>query len=216
MELFVANKNCSNGREGACKACAKIRKGKHRTDNLEHYIAREKAYYQEHVDHCRIINKTYYEKNKSKILIQCKRYYEAHKEYLKLKAKEWYEANKERLRAKNITKYKANRKEILRKQREQRKRHPEQFQQWYKNYYAKHKKIILARRRKYRQTERGRMQHNRSGKKDRDELADHYVRWQLYCHKRGRTILSKEDIPQELIELKREHIKLGRALKALA
>ena len=46
-------------------------------------------------------------------------------------------------------------------------------------------------------------------KTDREALGDQYVIQQL----RQRTVLRKTDFPQELVELKRAHLKIHRQLK---
>ena len=109
-----------------------------------------------------------------------------------IKWKEWYQENKEKINERNKKYYWENKE----KEKERKKK-----------YYEANKEKLLEQRKKHRKEniEKYR-EYQKEGIKD---LSDNYVKGLLT----DRTNLTYKDIPQELIEAKRELIKINRFIK---
>ncbi len=119
-------------------------------------------------------------------------YYTEHKEQILLRSAEWYRQNKDK-RAEYI---KRSKKQIAKQTNEYRRKNPGKVSRWKRADYLRNRDAYLIRAR-------------RSEKLCSDNLTDGFIR-RLICKHSG---LVAADIPQELIEAKREHLRLLRIKK---
>lgn len=141
-------------------------------------------------------NKEYREKNKDKIRAKKKKYWEANREKLCLHKRRYWHLNRDVINAKNRERHRLN----PEKYRAQVSQWQKENREWCNSYGKKwrkenHDKVIANSRKQEKLRSK--------------ELRNSYVRKLL----RLNTNLVPSDIPQELIEFKRAHIKLGRLLK---
>ena len=145
-------------------------------------------------DECKECRKKYYQANKEKILEYDKQYRQANKEKIKEYSKKYYQANKEKRK-----KYRqANKEKIKEQKKKYRQANKEKEKEQKKKYYQANKEKILEYSKKYCQD-------------NRNKLADPYV-IDIIRHQTN-SMLKAKDIPQELIELKRNSLILKRKIK---
>lgn len=110
--------------------------------------------------------------------------------------RKWREANREKVRE-NHRKYReANREKIREIQRKYCEENPEKVRETHRRYCEANREKILKQSRKW-------------ARKSRARLTDRYIKHILT----DRSSLKFEDIPQELVEAKRELLRLERYLK---
>lgn len=89
----------------------------------------------------------------------------------------------------------------------------EKYVQWHKNWESNNKEKRLEINRNFRKTDKFKVWKKAymkiRWKNAKDNLSDYYVKHLLS----KRTPLQNKDIPNELVEIKREHLKLIRAIK---
>jgi len=121
-----------------------------------------------------------------------KKYYKSNKEKLLEQNKKYREENKEK-ESKRAKKYReANKEIILEKEKKYREENKEKESKRAKKYYKSNKEKLSERR-----------------KRDAENLTDYYVVRFIIENSN----LTPKDIPQELIEAKRELIKINRFIK---
>ena len=110
--------------------------------------------------------------------------------------KKYVEKNAEKIRKTNRKYYLKHQDEICKSQKE---------------YYENNKDRMLNKLKKYREENREQIRERdrKYNQKQRDNLTDVYIKNMLT----GGNNLKPEDIPQELIEAKRQHLKLKRITK---
>ena len=90
---------------------------------------------------------------------------------------------------------------------------PEKYKQWHKNWENNNKEKRLEMNRNFRKTDKFKVWKKAymkiQWKNAIDNLSDYYIKYLLS----SRTSLQTIDIPHEMIEAKREHIKLIRILR---
>ncbi len=114
----------------------------------------------------------------------------------------WEKRNRKKIAVKNKKWYKNNKKEAQRRFNEYRRTHRDICNAQVRRYKAKSKE----------NHKRGQKDNNRVGTKDRLMLRDRYIKKLLV----GKTSLCFNDILGELVELKREQVRLSRELKRQA
>ena len=147
-----------------------------------------------------------------------KAYYEANKERCKEQVREWNKRNPDyhtNWRKENPDKVKQSRAAGAPKRREHAKKKywedPEAARLKVRQYKAANKETVKAKKKEWNESNRPHLRayYNKQTK----QLSDSYIRNKLAAnHKRERTLRS-EDIPQELVELKRFQLLLRRELK---
>lgn len=125
---FYNSSTASDGKQVYCKVCQNEYSRKHRQDNIEYTLERERLYRESHKEDIANYQKEYY--SRPEIIEKTKRY---HKKYQK--------KNKERLREYMQSWVSKNKEHINKKALE---------------YYYKNKESILAKRKEKRQKEKGR------------------------------------------------------------
>ncbi len=118
----------------------------------------------------------------------------------------WQAKNPEKARAASRAWKKQNRKKVQAGQRAWRKKNPEKFRASVKRWCAKNPEKMNAIKRRSR-ARAGPTSRRRAS----ENLMDGFVRHSLRNH----THLCAADIPTELVELKRAHLKLLRLVKSL-
>jgi len=140
--------------------------------------------------YCNICNveysKKYRENNRDAVLERNKKYRENNREQIVESLKKYRENNREKIAERNKKYYENNREPIV---------------ESFKKYYENNREPIIERGKKYR--ENNREQIIERGKKCRAELLDSYVK----------TKLKIKHPPKELIEFKRDQLKLDRLIK---
>jgi len=129
------------------------------------------------------------------------------KEARRLAYKKYWENNKDK------ESFKESRKIVCDRYRENNK---EKIKETKRRYFENHPEAINYHK-NYRKTERGKEVHLKTVRKNREELADWYIR-QLISHdtlKEHGIRISMEDITPELVELKREALTFKRIIKSL-
>ena len=149
-------------------------------------------------NHCKKCMKQYYQSNKEKVLEQSKKYYQANNEKIKERQKQYRQANNEKMKQYNKQYYQANNEKMKERQKQYRQANNEKMKQYNKQYRQANKEKIKEQRKQYRQD-------------DRNKLADSYIKDLIRNQTNG--MLKAKDIPQELIELKRNNIILKRKIK---
>lgn len=147
--------------------------------------------------------KSYYEANKERIQEQIREWNKQHPNY----TRDWQKENSE--------KHKQHRENARPRARERAKEkyweNPEAARLKVRQYKAANIETVKAKKKEWNKSNRPHLRayHNKQTK----QLSDSYIRNKLAAnHKRERTLRS-EDIPQELVELKRFQLLLRRELK---
>lgn len=147
--------------------------------------------------------KAYYESNKKRIQEQIREWNKQHPNYTRNWQKE------------NLEKHKQHRENARPRARERAKEKywedPEAARLKVRQYKAANKESVKAKQKEWNELNRSHLRdyYNKQTK----QLSDSYIRNKLAAnHKRERTLRS-EDIPQELVELKRFQLLLRRELK---
>jgi hypothetical protein len=175
-----------------------------------------------HIDSFRVVVVKGTQKHQAKckpcMAAYTKAYYEANKEHCKKLMREWNNRNADYVRswrvnnADKIAQYRKNARPQARKHmREQYWKDPEAARLKSKQFRDANPDLIKAKRREWNQSNKPHLRayHNNQTK----QLSDSYIRNKLAAnHKRERTLRS-EDIPQELVELKRFQLLIQRELK---
>ena len=151
------------------------------------------------------IDKKYRSENREKILKMKKAYY--YNRGGKEKMKEWTSKNRDKLKAQWRERYKKNPKKYLDKHKEYLKNNPDKYKDYKKTEYWKHRDYYLKNSKEYAKNNRGKI--NKSRKKSREVLSDWYIKKLLTDN----SSLSNKDIPQELIEAKKQHLKIKKITK---
>ena len=101
LDLFVKNKECSDGHEYLCLSCRKEYKAKYYIKNKEEIKKKNKIYWFVNREKCLQINKNYYQKNLVNGLLQRKKWRESNPE----KVRAFYQKHqyKTRICSKNLT-----------------------------------------------------------------------------------------------------------------
>ena len=147
--------------------------------------------------------KSYYEANKERIQEQIREWNKQHPNY----TRDWQKENSE--------KHKQHRENARPRARERAKekywKNPEAARLKVRQYKAANKETVKAKKKEWNESNRPHLRayYNKQTK----QLSDSYIRNKLAAnHKRERTLRS-EDIPQELVELKRLQLLLRRELQ---
>lgn len=143
---------------------------------------------------------------------RCREY--RHSEKGKLQQKIYYIKNREKIIKKSCDWSKKNPESMRARGKRYSKRHPDRVKERHRIYNLKYRNIIAERLRKWRMNnpEKAKNANKRSnGKRRHPEEYDYYVIDRL-C---SGAILEKKDIPQELIESKRELIRNKRLRELL-
>jgi len=151
------------------------------------------------------IGRKYRSKNREKILKMKKRYY--YEGGGKEKGREWVLKNKDKLNAQWREKYKANPKKYLDKHKEYLKNNPEKLKEYKKREYWKYRDMHIKHSSQYSKKNREKI--NKLNKKYREAPSDTYIKKLLTS---GNSLKHK-DIPQELVEAKRQYVKIIRITK---
>ena len=147
--------------------------------------------------------KAYYEANKEHIKEQMKAWRTQHPTY----TRDWQKENPDKLKRHR----EAARPRAREHMREQYWKDPEAARLKVRQYKAANIETVKAKKKEWNQANRPHLRayHN----KKTEQLSDSYIRNKLAAnHKRDRTLRS-EDIPQELVELKRFQLLIQRELK---
>ena len=142
-------------------------------------------------------------KNKEKYLLYQKEYREKNKEKLSISHKERYEQNKEK-RLLQVKEYREKNKEKISAYREKNK---EKRSARFKEYREKNKEKISAYQKEYR--EKNKEKRSALNKEYREKLPEACVKAKLV----GQFGIPKDQIPEEIIEIKRLTIQLHRRLR---
>jgi hypothetical protein len=147
-----------------------------------------------------------------------KTYYESNKEHIKKQIKDWRKNNPNYL-----TKWRENNPEKLKKCREKRKEKAKEYQRKRylenpeaarlasKKYREENFELVKVSKNKWRSENRD---HIRSYYKTKTEnLSDAYIRNKLSKCSKRKNIMSSQDIPQSLVEIKRLQILIQREIK---
>ena len=151
-----------------------------------------------YMSYCKICFKQYYQANKEKIKEQQKQYYQANKEKIKEQQKQYGQANKGKFKERMKKYYQTNKEKLKEKKKEYYQANKEKLKEKQKEYRQANKKKLKEKMKKYRQG-------------DRDKLVDSYIK--SIINKQTNGMLKAKDIPQELIELKRNNLILKRKIK---
>jgi len=150
-----------------------------------------------------VYQKSYYEANKERIQEQIREWNKQHPNY----TRDWQKENSE--------KHKQHRENARPRARERAKEkyweNPEAARLKVRQYKAANIETVKAKKKEWNESNRPHLRayYNKQTK----QLSDSYIRNKLAAnHKRERTLRS-EDIPQELVELKRFQLLLRRELK---
>lgn len=232
---FYKNKSKKDGLAEPCKQCS-VENGKTYHSRQEKAILLKKG--KKICSKCRQIKSfDKFNKNKSKkdglctecgqcVKWYCKKYYLKNGEIRRKRQREYYLNNLEEMKVyakqqrikhkERIRKYKKeyhvkHREEILNKHKEYRLKNKEKISKARRKWYEDNKEIKLARDKKY--VEKNRVAHNRREKQQkkgyRETLHDLYIKSLIV----GKSDLKYSDIPKELIEAKRQHLKIKRIIK---
>lgn len=190
----------------SCKECVKQKTTKDYYDNRDIRLQKHREYEKENADIIKLKSKIYRDKNKDLIYQRLKERIRKNPEHFKRLAK----LN----RIKNAEKIKIINKAYVSENREK-------VRETTKNYYERNKERLLLKRKEWiNRTRKIRNEKARQyTKKAVDELRDSYIRLILKTYQKGdkkgkEYIYLKEiEIPQELIDIKRNLIKLKRKLK---
>jgi len=132
---------------------------------------------------CKECKKQYYKANNEKILGQKKQHYKANKKKIKKYNKQYQQANKEKIKEHRKQYYQANK---------------EQIKEYNKQYYQANNEQIIEQKKQYDQD-------------NINKLGDTYIK--DIIRKQTNGMLKASDMPEELIELKRNNIILKRKIK---
>jgi len=141
---------------------------------------------------CTICQKKYREENREKLLARRREYYEENRDRELARRREYYEENRDREKARAMEYYEENR------DREKARR---------SEYYEENRENLLARRKEYYEENRDKVLAQE--KKYREELIDSYIKKTI----RQSLNLQEGQISEDLMSLKREQLKLLRAIK---
>lgn len=107
--------------------------------NRPQLLIQKKERYEKNKDRYLQSQRRYKAENPEKVKLAQRRCYEAKPDYYKKKSANWYSANSEYVHQREKRKRINNREELAHKRKERRKTHPELFQQWGRNRYARRK-----------------------------------------------------------------------------
>jgi len=189
----METKKCSKC--GEVKAVSEFNKNKNRKDGLHTY--------------CKKCVKQYYQVNKEKTLEQKKQYRQANKEKIKERKKKYYQVNKEKTLEHNKQYRQANKEKIKERKKKYYQANKEKTLEHSKQYRQANKEKIEQYNKQYRQANKEKLKEK--SKDNRNKLVDPYIK--TIISKQTNGMLKAKDIPQELIELKRNNIILKRKIK---
>jgi len=188
IEEFAKSQRHKSGKQNACKKCMSGYRNKWRADNLERV---------------RIKNKEWRENNKEKIRLQERRYAKTHRDKKNKYQRKYYKSHRDTIRERAKRKYKLDKKTNTQTAEDKEKR-----REYLKKYYEKNKERIKARTKLYIEKNRAKVRRRIKtyNKKIIQEARPFYIKSLLTKN----NVLKAEDIPQELIELKKLHLTLIR------
>ena len=157
--------------------------------------------------HCKFCKKAYREANREKALAYARAYQEANREKIATRRKAYREANREKIAALKKAQYEANRERILARQKAYRGANRERILASANAYYEANREKVLAYCKDYRNANPAKVA--AYNKARCEALADGFVRTTI----KKQAGIESADIPAEMIELKRQQIKLYRELK---
>lgn len=150
-------------------------------------------------------SKAYRESHKEEIMDlrnrskkKAKAWRDLHKEGAKIKNKIWRENNKEAVKLKRKAYYKSRKEEISISGKIYRETHKKEYLARHRAYYRSHRKEALVKSSSY-------------AKDQVDRLTDFYILARLTHN----TPISRDEIPESLIQAKRSQLKLYRAIKSV-
>lgn len=208
-----------------CKRCLDHRK-QYRMENRELVKSQDRKYKETHQEQERARSRIYYANNADKCREASRKYRAAHPEAARESQKKWREQNAEHIRATRRAWYAANIDRERRRNRASASKHKTQAKERYAKWYALNHERELSRARQWYAEhcdyakERSRQWHldhpdqsreisRNSARRIRAKLPDGYIRQRLV---QGTAILAA-DVPDEMVELYRTHLKLKRSLK---
>ena len=168
-----------------------------------------RRYYRENTEKCKLKSKLAYQKNREHILDTNKSYRLLNKDKISAQRRHKRQENPEETKEKDLQRRnKPGRKQYMKEYQEQwRLKNKARLTAKRKvNYYA-NRHIQIPLNKIWQKNNRDRV--NASARKSCRSLSDSYVKTRLIVG----TSLTREQIPQSLIDAKREHLKIKRFLK---
>ena len=143
---------------------------------------------------------------------------EKYRQRLKEKKRDWYQKNKERISKEQriYRNIKTNKERIAKYQKEYQKKNKQKLVACAKQYYQENKELCVKCRKKYRQENKESLSEyaKKWRKENAERLTDRYIIRGIMAVARWHNCeINPEDIPPELIELKRRALKTYRLIK---
>ena len=207
LDMFYKRKKNKDGYRHRCIGCHK----QYRKDNKDKISKRQKEYRLKNKDKIKEYRAEYYLENKDEIRRRNDKWALENKDKLRESRRKWERNNRDKIRE-HGREYRLKNYELLKDyNKEYRLKNRDRLAENLKEYYFKNKDIYREKGAKYYSEnkavilKKGKIYY----KKQSENLTDNYIS-QLLTKESN---LSREDIPQWLIEAKRQQIKLQRIIR---
>ena len=208
IDNFYKHRTNKDGYWGYCKGCHHQYEKEYRLKNPD----KQKEYRLKNKDKIKEYKREYFQKNKAEVSIKNRKWAQENKEKVNRASKKRYWKNPDKMRAQGRA-WRLKNKDKLKEQRDSRSlEKKEEIKEWHKKYYIKNRFSQMAKMKKYYCENRDEiLQKERIiNKKRTEELTDTYIKGLLTKD----SILSFKDIPQWLVEAKRDEIQLQRIVRS--
>ena len=189
------------------KKCSKCKQVK-AVEDFGEIKTKAKIYKRSHCNACRCgYQKQYALKNKEKVWLYNKGHYKQNRELVIQKSREYYYTNIDKIKIKAKQYKRKNKEKILLYKKEYSIENKNGIREYFKKYHLKNKEEILLKCKIYREVNKVKIK--KFYKDGVINLEDWYIKRLIT----GRSSLCAADIPQELVEAKRQEMKIKRIIK---